>query len=152
MGAVMDKETGSGRRGGTRGVLDKWLDKWPDMAKRIVARHYPKARRCRSVPPNPSRPFVPWRSAPERWIPTPTTQQGSAQMFMAATAGEDARYSNVSVTPEFGAPGEGGSVRSLDIPGIGLMGQPAYFFRADPKGVIDKLNPNVMHNQVAFAT
>jgi hypothetical protein len=32
------------------------------------------------------------------------------------------------------------------------MGQPAYFFRADPKGVIDKLNPAVMHNQVAFAT
>jgi hypothetical protein len=31
------------------------------------------------------------------------------------------------------------------------MGQPTYFFRADPQGVIDKLNPNVMHNQVAFA-
>jgi hypothetical protein len=41
-------------------------------------------------------------------------------------------------------------VRTLGIPGIGLMGQPSYFFRADPKGVLEKLNPNVMHNQVAI--
>jgi hypothetical protein len=32
MGAVLDKVSGSGRRGGTRGVLEKW----PDVAKRIV--------------------------------------------------------------------------------------------------------------------
>ena len=148
MGAVMDKETGSGRRGGTRGVLDKW----PDMAKRIVAQIAMEQMGAMDwVELNGT--FAPnGNVAPERWIPTPSTQETSAKMFLAATVGEDPRYSNVTVTPEFGAPGEGGSVRSLGIPGIGLMGQPAYFFRADPKGVIDKLNPNVMHNQIAFAT
>jgi hypothetical protein len=90
--------------------------------------------------------------ANERWIPTTATEAASAQMFMACTAGEDPRYSNLAVTPESGAPGEGGSLRALGLPGIGLMGQPTYFFRADPKGVLDKLNPAVMRNQVAFAT
>jgi hypothetical protein len=32
------------------------------------------------------------------------------------------------------------------------MGSPQYFFRADPKGVIDKLDPKIMKNQVDFAT
>jgi hypothetical protein len=147
MGAVLDKETGSGRRGGTRGVLDKW----PDMAKRIVAQIAMEQMGAMDwMELNGT--FAPNGAvAPERWIPTPATQDASAKMFLAATVGEDPRYSNVSVTPEFGAPGEGGSVRSLGIPGIGLMGQPAYFFRADPKGVIDKLDTNVMHNQVSFA-
>ena len=40
----------------------------------------------------------------------------------------------------------------MGVPGIGLMGSPHYFFRADPKGVIDKLSPQVMHNQVEIAT
>jgi hypothetical protein len=147
MGAVMDKESGSGRRGGTRGVLEKW----PEMAKRIVAQIAMEQMGAMDwVDLNGT--YAPSGNvAPERWIPTPATQEASARMFLATTAGEDPQYSNVSVTPEFGAPGEGGSVRSLGIPGIGLMGQPTYFFRADPKGVIDKLNPNVMHNQVAFA-
>jgi hypothetical protein len=30
------------------------------------------------------------------------------------------------------------------------MGSPHYFFRCDPKGVIDKLSPDVMHNQVSI--
>jgi hypothetical protein len=147
-GAVMDKVTGSGRRAGTRGVLDKW----PDVAKRIVAQIAMEQMGAMEwVDLNGT--FAPSGNvAPERWIPTTATEAASAQMFMAATAGEDPRWSNATVTPEAGAPGEGGSLRSLGLPGIGLMGQPAYFFRADPKGVIDKLNPNVMHNQVAFAT
>ncbi len=49
------------------------------------------------------------------------------------------------------APGEGGALRRAGIPGVGLMGVPAYFFRADPAGVIDKLNPNVMRNQINIA-
>jgi len=148
MGAVMDKETGSGRRGGTRGVLEKW----PDMAKRIVAQIAMEQMGAMDwVDMNGT--YAPTgHVAPERWIPTPATQETSAKMFLAATVGEDPRYSNATVTPEFGAPGEGGSVRALGLPGIGLMGQPTYFFRADPAGVIDKLNPAVMHNQVAFAT
>ena len=32
------------------------------------------------------------------------------------------------------------------------MGSPRYFFRADPKGVIDKLSPDVMHNQLMIVT
>jgi hypothetical protein len=147
-GAVMDKVTGSGRRAGTRGVLEKW----PDVAKRIVGQVAMEQMGAMDwVDLNGT--FAPSGNvAPERWIPTRATEETSARMFMAVTAGEDPRYSNATVTPEAGAPGEGGSLRSLGLPGIGLMGQPAYFFRADPKGVIDKLNPNVMHNQVAFAT
>jgi hypothetical protein len=148
MGAVQDPVTGSGRRAGTRGVLAKW----PEMAKRIVgqiAMEQMAAMEWVELDGG----FKPTGNvAPERWIPTPATEQTSTQMFLACTEGEDPRYSNATVTPEAGGPGEGGSVRALGIPGIGLMGQPAYFFRADPKGVIDKLNPAVMHNQVAFAT
>ena len=147
MGAVMDKETGSGRRGGTRGVLEKW----PDMAKRIVAQIAMEQMGAMEWVDRNGTFAATGNVAPERWIPTPATQNTSAKMFLAATEGEDPRYSNATITPEFGAPGEGGSVRSLGLPGIGLMGQPAYFFRADPNGVIDKLNPAVMHNQVAFA-
>jgi hypothetical protein len=43
------------------------------------------------------------------------------------------------------------ALRSRGLPGIGLMGQPSYFFRCDPAGVLEKLNPNVMRNQLAFA-
>ncbi len=32
------------------------------------------------------------------------------------------------------------------------MGYPSYFFRADPKGVLDKLSAQVMHNQVSIFT
>jgi hypothetical protein len=53
-------------------------------------------------------------------------------MFLAAAQGEDPAFS-----------------RS----GISLMGVPHYFLTADPDdSVIDKLNPNVMHNQVAIAS
>lgn len=148
MGAVLDKVTGSGRRGGTRGVLDRW----PDMATRIVGQVAMEQMGAMEwVDMNGT--FAPTgQVAPERWIPTTATEAASAQMFMACTSGEDPRHSNVTVTPESGAPGEGGSLRALGLPGIGLMGQPAYFFRADPNGVLDKLNPAVMRNQIAFAT
>ena len=32
------------------------------------------------------------------------------------------------------------------------QGSPQYFFRADPKGVLEKVNPVVMHNQVLLVT
>lgn len=147
-GAVMDKDTGSGRRAGTRGVLEKW----PDVAKRIVGQIAMEQMGAMDwVDLNGT--FAPSGNvAPERWIPTTATTEASTRMFLAATVGEDPRYSNATVTPEGSGPGEGGSLRALGLPGIGLMGQPEYFFRADPKGVIDKLNPLVMHNQIAFAT
>ena len=50
------------------------------------------------------------------------------------------------------APGEGGAPRAAGIPGLGLMGAPQYFFRADPMGVIKKLDQRVMANQVDIAT
>jgi hypothetical protein len=50
------------------------------------------------------------------------------------------------------APGEGGVLRARGIPGVGLMGAPSFFFRADPKGVLEKLSPRVMHNQVSIFT
>jgi hypothetical protein len=31
------------------------------------------------------------------------------------------------------------------------MGQPSCFFRCDPNGVLEKLNPNLMRNRLAFA-
>jgi len=147
-GAILDKVTGSGRRAGTRGVLEKW----PDVAKRIVGQLSLEQMGAMDwVDLNGT--FAPSGNvAPERWIPTTATEQASAKLFMASTEGEDPRFSNATVTPEAGSPGEGGSLRALGLPGMGLMGQPSYFFRADPKGVIDKLNPAVMHNQVAFAT
>lgn len=144
-GAIQDAVTGSGRRAGTRGVLDKW----PDMTKRIVAQMAMEQMGAMEwVDLNGK--FVPSGNvASERWIPTPATVQMSAKIFMASTIGEDPKFSNAAVV-EGGAPGEGGSVRSLGLPGIGLMGQPSYFFRCDPKGVLEKLNPNVMRNQVAI--
>ena len=44
--------------------------------------------------------------------------------------------------------GRGGPVVSRA--GLGLMGAPSFFFRADPKGVLDKLDPRIMHNQVSM--
>jgi hypothetical protein len=96
--------------------------------------------------------FVPTGNlARERWIPTPSVADTIAAMFVAATSGEDPRYSH-SFLSTSGAPGEGGGLRQAEIPGIGLMGGPSYFFRADPNGVLDKLSPQVMRNQVAIAT
>jgi len=89
--------------------------------------------------------------ARERWIPTASVAPTIAQLFTAATTGEDPRYS-ASFMSISGAPGEGGAPREANIPGIGLMGGPSYFFRADPKGVLEKLSPNVMRNEIAIAT
>src|SRR4029077_706021 len=90
--------------------------------------------------------------AGERWIPTPrVSSTATRKIFMASTSGENTKYSNAVLVESGGAPGEGGSLRSRGLPGIGLMGQPGYFFRCDPRGVLDKLSPSVMRNQIAFA-
>ena len=74
------------------------------------------------------------------------------KLLIAAAQGEDPRYSRIALVESGQAPGEGGSLRSAGIPGLGLMGTPHYFFRADPKGVLDKMSPQVMKNQVNVAT
>jgi len=72
-------------------------------------------------------------------------------MFFAGTSGEDPEFSRSVLAASF--PGaEGASLRAAEIPSISLMGFPHYFFTADPDGVIDKLNPSVMHNQVSIAS
>jgi hypothetical protein len=147
-GAVADTVTGSGRRGGTAGAIEKR----PELVKRIVgqiALEQMGANEWVAADMN-------WKPtgqpAPDMWIPTDKTHAASTQLFMAATRGEDPRFSRAYVVQSGMAPGEGGALRNLGLPGIGLMGTPQYFFRADPKGVIDKLDPRIMKNQVDFAT
>jgi hypothetical protein len=148
-GAVSDPVSGSGRRAGTRGVLEKW----PDVARRIVAQIALEQMGAMEWVDLNGAYVATGNVAGERWIPTPgPSAAATRKLFMASTSGEDPRYSNAVLVESGGAPGEGGSLRSRGLPGIGLMGQPSYFFRADPKGVLEKLSPNVMHNQVAFAT
>ena len=84
--------------------------------------------------------------------PRPGRTGGVNRLFHAAAEGEDPKFSRAALVESGFAPGEGGAPRAAGIPGIGLMGAPQYFFRADPKGVIDKLNPRVMRNQVDIAT
>ena len=136
-GAVMDPVTGSGRRGGTGGVLAKW----PAVASRIVGQISLEQMGAMEWVDLNGKFVATGNVAGERWIATPATEAASARMFMAATVGEDPKYSNAACVHEQGAPGEGGSLRSRGLPGIGLMGQPGYFFRCDPNGVLDKLNP-----------
>ena len=89
--------------------------------------------------------------AKQRWIPTPSAAPMINRMFMAATETEDPRYRELRSRGERIGAGEGGGLRSRNIPGIGLMGSPSFFFRVDPKGVIDKLNPNVVHFEASVA-
>ena len=147
-GAVADPVTGSGRRGGTAGAIEKR----PELVKRIVAQialEQMAATEWSAADMN-------WKPtgqpAPDMWIPTDKTHDASNRIFIASTNGEDPRYSRAFLVQSGFAPGEGGVLRQQGLPGIGLMGSPQYFFRADPKGVIDKLDPKIMKNQVDFAT
>lgn len=147
-GAVADQETGSGRRGGTSGAIEKR----PELVKRIVAQIALEQMGATEW----SASDMSWKAtgqpAPDMWIPTDKTHEASNRMFIASTRGEDSRYSRAFLVQSGFAPGEGGVLRQQGLPGIGLMGSPQYFFRADPKGVIDKLDPRIMKNQVDFAT
>ncbi len=147
-GAVADKVTGSGKRAGTRGVMDEH----PDIVKRIVGHISLEQMGAMEW----SAADMGWRAtglpAPEMWLPTATDAQPINRLFHAATEGEDPKFSRSALVESGFAPGEGGAPRGAGIPGIGLMGAPQYFFRADPKGVIDKLSARVMRNQVDIAT
>jgi hypothetical protein len=147
-GAVADPVTGSGRRAGTGGVIAKW----DGVIKRTVAQIHLEqmgAMEWLDLPTGWGPTGLP---AQENWIPTPATHERTIQMFMASTQGLNPKFSRAGMVESGQAPGEGGQLRSLGIPGIGLMGSPHYFFRCDPKGVIDKLSPDVMHNQVVITT
>jgi hypothetical protein len=147
-GAVADPVTGSGRRAGTAGVIETH----PDIIKRTVAQIHLEQLAAMEWLDLDGKWQATGRVAQENWIPTPATHETSMKMFLATTKGLDPKFSRSGLVESGQAPGEGGQLRSMGIPGIGLMGSPHYFFRCDPKGVIDKLSPQVMHNQVTITT
>jgi hypothetical protein len=146
-GAIADKVTGSGERAGTRAIMTKR----PDIVKRTVANiQLEQMGAMEWVDRNGT--YEPTgRVARQRWIPTPSAAPVIRRLFMAATETEDPRYANSWLVESGSAPGEGGGLRAANIPGIGLMGSPSFFFRVDPKGVIDKLSANVMHFESSVA-
>jgi len=147
-GAIADPETGSGRRAGTGGVLAKY----PDIVKKAVAQIAMEQLGAMDwIEINGK-----WQSsglpAREMWLPTPESVPTINRLFMACTQGENPKYSRSVIVESGYAPGEGGSLRRAGIPGIGLMGSPEYFFRADPAGVLKYLDADIMHNQVSIMT
>jgi hypothetical protein len=147
-GAIADPATGSGTRAGTRGVIEKR----PELVPRIVGQISLEQMGATEWSEVDGKYVATGHVALERWIPTPSSAAAMRRIFVAAWNGENPQYSNAVLVERGGAPGEGGSLRSLDLPGVGLMGQPSYFFRADPAGVLEKISPDVMHNQVSIAS
>lgn len=143
-GAIRDAATGSGRAAGTGGVIAKW----PHYVERAVGQLALEQLGAMEWADTGFRWGPTGRPTAENWIPTPQVRAVAGRLFLAATAGEDPRWSRAGLVESGQAPGEGGGLRSRGIPGLGLMGSPHYFFRADPKGVIDKLDARVMRNQV----
>ncbi|HYM35799.1 MAG TPA: hypothetical protein VET48_10415 [Steroidobacteraceae bacterium] len=145
-GAVADPVTGSGRRAGTSGVMEKY----PDVMKRTVAQIAMEQMGAMDWIEIDGQ----WKSsglpAREMWIPTPAVAPTINKIFMASTRGEDPKYSRSALVESGYAPGEGGAPRRAGIPGLGLMGSPEYFFRCDPAGVLKYLSVDVMHNQVSI--
>jgi hypothetical protein len=147
-GPVRDPVTGSGRRAGTAGVLAKW----PHLTERMVAQIAMEQLAASEWVDVNGEWQATGRPAIQHWIPTPATAAPINRLFMAATAGEDSQFARAAlVSGNFPGGGEGGVLRGAGIPGIGLMGTPHYFFRADPKGVLDKLDPRIMHLEVSLA-
>jgi hypothetical protein len=148
IGPVSDPVTGSGRRAGTAGVMDKW----PDMIKRTVAQIHLEQMAASEWAAVNGKWQATGRPAQEHFLPTPSVAMLMNRLFAAGLKGENPKYWRADLI-ESGFPGgEGGVLRAADIPGIGMMGWPHYFFRADPKGVIDKLDPQIMHAQVSLTT
>jgi hypothetical protein len=145
-GAIRDPVTGSGRPAGTGGNMAKW----PQYVERAVAQIALEQMAATEWADVGGKWGPTGRPAPENWIPTPAVAQTVNRLFLAAAAGEDPKFSRSGLVESGQAPGEGGGLRTRGIPGVGLMGSPHYFFRCDPKGVIDKLDPRIMHNQVSI--
>jgi hypothetical protein len=169
-GAAADPVTGTGRRGGTFGVIEKR----PELMKRVVAQVAMEQMGAMDWADIEGKYVATGKVAPEFWLPTNTapatrpagvatspnsapTAAGTAEtagaaqaMFHAATEGENPRFSRAGIVETGFAPGEGGSLRARGIPGIGLMGAPSFFFRADPTGVLEKLSPQVIQSQISI--
>lgn len=148
IGAIADPVTGSGQLAMTHGVVRTH----PEMIARVkahIALEQLGAMDWQDMDNGWQATGLPAR---EFWHVTPGANEPLRRIFTAATRGLDPRWSRSSVIRRNFPPGEGGALRALGIPGFGLLGVPAYFFRADPRGVIDKTNPRVMRNQVEIAT
>ena len=147
-GAIADKVTGSGRRAGTSGVMERR----PDVLKRAVAQIAMEQLGAVDWIEIDGK----WQSsglpAREMWLPTEKVATTIRKLFIACTQGEDPQYSRSALVESGYAPGEGGAPRRAGIPGVGLMGSPEYFFRADPDGVLKYLSADIMHNQVSIMT
>lgn len=162
MGAVADPVTGSGRRAGTYGMMKRY----PTVIERTVAQIALEQLGALEWDEIGGGYQPTGRAAPSFWLPTndqksifsPEPVQGTqamgaamVRMFGAASADGDPKYLRGALVESGFAPGEGGALRAAGIPGIGLMGVPGYFFRADPRGVLDKLDARVMRAQVSVA-
>ncbi len=167
-GALLDPVTGSGRAAGTRGMLAKF----PEMTKRIVAQIAMEQLGGMDWQDEDYKWGPSGLPAPEYWLATPPQKtdaggldrrvaDASAKLFHAAIIGQDPRYARSGLLKEKDpddtslpaiGPGEGGYLRTRGVPGIGFMGNPQYFFRCDPNGVIDKMSPEVMRNAIQIAT
>lgn len=147
-GAIADPVTGSGKRAGTGGVMAAR----PEVMKRAVAQIAMEQMGAMDWIEIDGQ----WKSsglpAREMWLPTPEVATTVRQLLMATTKGEDPKYSRSALVESGYAPGEGGGPRRAGIPGVGLMGSPEYFFRADPEGVLKYLSADIMHNQVSMMT
>jgi hypothetical protein len=147
-GALADPVSGSGKMAGTPGVLRDH----PDLASRIVAHIALEQMGAMEWLDLPSGYRPTGLPAYEVWIPTPDVADVFSELFLASARGEDPDFSRSVLAASFPG-GEGASLRAAEIPGISLMGFPHYFFTADPDdGVLRKLDPNVMHNQVSIAS
>lgn len=147
-GAIADPQTGSGKRAGTTGVMEKR----PEVIKRAVAQIALEQMGARDWVEQDGKWQANGLPAREMWLPTPEVADTIRRLFMACTRGEDSKYSRSVIVESGYAPGEGGAPRRAGIPGIGLMGSPEYFFRADPQGVLKYLSADIMHNQVSMMT
>lgn len=147
-GAIVDPVSGSGRRAGTGGVMEKY----PEIVKKTVAQIAMEQLGAMDWIEIDGKWQPSNMPAREMWIPTPAVAATINRLFMASTQGEDPKYSRSALVESGYSPGEGGGLRRANIPGLGLMGSPEYFFRADPDGVLKYLNADVMHNQLAIMT
>jgi hypothetical protein len=147
-GAISDPETGSGRRAGTTGVMEKR----PEVMQRAVAQIAMEQLGALDWIEIDGKWQPSGLPAREMWLPTPTVATAINRMWLACTRGEDPKHSRSVIVESGYAPGEGGAPRRAGIPGIGLMGSPEYFFRADPQGVLRYLSADVMHNEISILT
>jgi hypothetical protein len=146
-GAIADKETGTGQRAGTGGIMARR----PEVVERTVAYIQLEQMGAMEWVDLNGRYRATGQVARQRWIPTPSSAAVWNRLFLAATETEDPRAARSALVESGSAPGEGGGLRTRNVPGIGLMGAPTFFFRADPRGVLDKLSAAVMHFETSVA-